>query len=147
MAIEWQSNDKRMKDAKPSLKIPAVAELQTALLKPPADVHGPVFSAPWEAHAFAMTLSLHERGVFTWKEWAATLSQAIRDAQAGGDADSGATYYHHWLTALERITTEKKLVSSTLMAQRKDQWEDAAWRTPHGKPIELIAAAKAKVTK
>ena len=136
-----------MKNAQRSPEIAAVAELQTALLKPPADANGPVFSAPWEAHAFAMTLSLHERGVFTWKEWAATLSQAIRDAQAGGDADSGATYYHHWLTALERITTAKKLVSGTLMAQRKNQWEEAARRTPHGKPIELNAVTKAMVTK
>ena len=31
----------------------------------PRDDDGPVFRAPWEAHAFAMALSLHERGVFT----------------------------------------------------------------------------------
>jgi hypothetical protein len=31
---------------------------------------GPVFSAPWEAQAFAMVLALHERGLFTWPEWA-----------------------------------------------------------------------------
>ena len=35
------------------------------------DADGPVFREPWEAQAFAMTLVLHERGVFTWKEWAA----------------------------------------------------------------------------
>jgi Nitrile hydratase beta subunit, N-terminal len=31
---------------------------------------GPVFEAPWQANAFAMTLALHQRGVFTWTEWA-----------------------------------------------------------------------------
>lgn len=136
-----------MTNAKSQLGLPAVPELQTALLKPPADANGPVFNAPWEAQAFAMTLSLHERGVFTWKEWAATLAQAIRDAQAGGDPDSGTTYYHHWLTALERITIARKLVSDTMITQRKDLWEEAARRTPHGKPIELITVTNATVTK
>ena len=36
----------------------------------PRDADGPVFREPWEAQAFAMTLALHERGLFTWKEWA-----------------------------------------------------------------------------
>jgi hypothetical protein len=36
----------------------------------PQDESGPVFSAPWEAQAFAMTLALYERGIFTWPEWA-----------------------------------------------------------------------------
>ncbi len=31
----------------------------------PRDADGPVFREPWEAQAFAMTLALHERGVFT----------------------------------------------------------------------------------
>ena len=39
----------------------------------PLDADGPVFREPWEAQAFAMTLSLHQRGLFTWPEWAATL--------------------------------------------------------------------------
>ncbi|MGE5158453.1 MAG: nitrile hydratase accessory protein, partial [Gemmatimonas sp.] len=39
----------------------------------PRDEGGPVFREPWEAHAFAMALTLHERGVFTWTEWATAL--------------------------------------------------------------------------
>ncbi len=73
----------------------------------PFDDDGPVFSAPWQAQAFAMTLALHERGVFTWTEWARSLSEAIRDAQASGDPDRGDTHYAHWLDALERIYTAK----------------------------------------
>ena len=34
----------------------------------PRDADGPVFREPWEAQAFAMTLALYERGVFTWPE-------------------------------------------------------------------------------
>ena len=31
----------------------------------PRDDEGPVFNAPWEAQAFAITLSLHAAGIFT----------------------------------------------------------------------------------
>ena len=41
----------------------------------PRDAEGPVFREPWEAQAFAMALALHERGLFTWPEWAATLAE------------------------------------------------------------------------
>ena len=51
----------------------------------PKDDDGPVFREPWEAQAFAMTLCLHERGLFTWSEWAQALSQQIALAQAHGD--------------------------------------------------------------
>ena len=34
----------------------------------PRDADGPVFRAPWEAQAFALTVRLHEAGVFTWSE-------------------------------------------------------------------------------
>ena len=44
----------------------------------PRDEHGPVFGAPWEAEAFALAVSLNERGLFTWKEWAATLGDEIK---------------------------------------------------------------------
>ena len=73
----------------------------------PRDAGGPVFDEPWQAQAFAITIKLHESGVFTWKEWAATLSEEIRRAQATGDPDTGSTYYRHWLAALERLVVEK----------------------------------------
>ena len=73
----------------------------------PRNADGPVFREPWEAQAFAMALALHERGLFTWTEWAATLGDEIKRAQAAGDPDTGETYYRHWLAALERIVAEK----------------------------------------
>jgi nitrile hydratase accessory protein len=48
----------------------------------PRDADGPVFREPWEAQAFAMALALHARGVFTRREWAATLGAEIKPAQA-----------------------------------------------------------------
>ena len=103
----------------------------------PCDTRGPVFSAPWEAQAFAMTLALHERGEFSWKEWAQTLADVIAEVRHRGEADTGEHYYRHWQTALERITARKGLVSDALLLQRRQQWDEAARRTPHGQPIEL----------
>ena len=73
----------------------------------PHDVDGPVFREPWEAQAFAMTLALHERGVFSWSEWAAALAAEIKRAQAAGDPDTGETYYLHWLNTLEKIKASR----------------------------------------
>ena len=105
----------------------------------PRDDNGPVFRAPWEAHAFAMALALHERGLFGWSEWAVMLGEEIKKAQAAGDPDTGETYYHHWLATLERMVAEKGVTSSESLAQHYRAWERAMRRTPHGKPIELQA--------
>ncbi len=103
----------------------------------PRDAEGPVFREPWEAQAFAMTLALHERGLFSWPEWAATLGEEIKRAQAAGDPDTGETYYRHWLNALERIVAAKVLADVTMLARYRHAWHHAADRTPHGTPIEL----------
>jgi nitrile hydratase accessory protein len=103
----------------------------------PRDAEGPVFREPWEAQAFAMTLALYDRGFFTWPEWAATLADEIKRAQAAGDPDTGETYYRHWLNALERIVAEKGVTDLHTLARYRDAWDHAADRTPHGTPIEL----------
>jgi len=105
----------------------------------PRDADGPVFREPWEAQAFAMALALHERGVFTWAEWAATLGDEIKRAQAAGDPDTGETYYRHWLATLERLVAAKGVATAELLHRYRDAWDRASDRTPHGKPIELTA--------
>jgi nitrile hydratase accessory protein len=97
----------------------------------------PVFREPWEAQAFAMTLTLYERGLFTWSEWAQALSGEIRRAQAAGDCDDGSTYYRHWLAAIERIVDEKGIATEASLADRRSAWDRAAQATPHGEPILL----------
>jgi nitrile hydratase accessory protein len=106
----------------------------------PRDAEGPVFREPWEAQAFALAVALHERGVFSWGEWAAALGAEIKRAQAAGDPDSGETYYLHWLAALERLVAEKGVTSADVLHRTRDAWEHACERTPHGKPIELTEA-------
>jgi nitrile hydratase accessory protein len=103
----------------------------------PRDDGGPVFKAPWEAQAFAMTLSLHQRGVFTWREWADTLAAELAAAAARGEPDDGSHYYEHWLAALEKLVARKQLIPGDELERRVDEWDAAARATPHGKPIEL----------
>src|SRR5512147_2439627 len=98
------------------------AAMRAAIAVPgiPGDADGPVFREPWEAQAFAMALALHGRGVFTWPEWAATLSDEIKRAQAAGDPDTGTTYYRHWLKALERLVSEKGIADAATLARYHD---------------------------
>ncbi|QOZ53299.1 nitrile hydratase accessory protein [Bradyrhizobium sp. CCBAU 53338] len=115
----------------------AAAAATAAIPSIPRDDDGPVFRAPWEAHAFAMALSLHDRGVFTWPEWAAALADEIKRAQAAGDPDTGETYYLHWLATLEGLVARKGVASMDTLHRYRNAWDHAADRTPHGKPIEL----------
>jgi nitrile hydratase accessory protein len=112
-------------------------EIRAALPDLPCDDAGPVFKAPWEAQAFAMALALHERGAFDWKEWARELAGVIAELKERGDPDTGEDYYGHWLTALERITARKGLVTGEVLRARRAQWAQAARETPHGQPIAL----------
>lgn len=102
----------------------------------------PVFREPWEAQAFAMTLALHERGLFTWPEWADALAAQISAAHAAvadDSADAGDTYYRHWLAALEALVAIKGASSASELEHWRDAWGHAADRTPHGQPIALAA--------
>ena len=104
---------------------------------PSDDGAEPVFREPWEAHAFALAVSLHQRGLFTWPEWAEALARQIAAAQAAGDADLGDTYYHHWLATLETLVAAKGASSTAELERYRQAWDRAADRTPHGRAIEL----------
>lgn len=94
----------------------------------------PVFSEPWEAQAFAMTVNLHQKGAFEWEEWATALSLEIR-------CGIERSYYQHWLCALEKLVAAKQLASKADLKQRKQEWHAAAAVTPHGEPILLGVSA------
>jgi nitrile hydratase accessory protein len=99
--------------------------------------NSPVFCEPWEAQAFALAVTLRERGVFSATEWAAALGDEIKRAQAAGDPDTGETYYRHWLAALERLVAAKGVADPAMLERTRQAWRHASERTPHGMPIEL----------
>jgi nitrile hydratase accessory protein len=69
-----------------------------------------VFSAPWEARAFALALKLSESGHFTWEEFRehliAEVGASDRIRARDGTSDQGE-YYEHFLRALEKLLDEK----------------------------------------
>lgn len=93
-----------------------------------------VFDEPWQAQAFALVVALHERGVFTWSEWADALAREVGRADA--DAD-GRDYYRHWLAALEGLLAQKEIAEPRAVLATADAWQRAARATPHGQPIKL----------
>ena len=95
-----------------------------------------VFAKPWEARAFAIVVSLHERGLFTWAEWADALATRIKAAQAAGDSDIGDTYYHQWVEALERLLVTRAEIAKAAIDECQHDWQLAYENTPHGQPVE-----------
>jgi len=100
----------------------------------PNDQDGRVFSDPWQAQAFAITLLLNEKGLFSWKEWGELLAAEI---QSNSHIDDGIRYYELWLSALEKLIALKGLASDAELDERALAWQRAAMVTPHGEPVEL----------
>lgn len=94
----------------------------------------PVFPEPWAAEAFAMTVHLHERGLFTWGEWAETLSQELHQP---GRAEDGSDYFDCWVAALSALLVKLGVSDADTILDLQKSWQRAAEATPHGKPIEL----------
>ena len=88
----------------------------------------PVFAEPWQAQAFAMTVALHERGAFEWREWAEALSTEL---------ESEPDYWTAWLRALEAVMAARDLAAPEQVDERPEAWREAADATPHGEPIVL----------
>ncbi len=109
-------------------------QLAKALPKIPVDKDGPVFAEPWQAQAFAMTVKLHEKGAFSWPEWAEALSGELK---AAGENDDPDNYYLRWLAALEKLLNSKNIVGTKERESCKTAWDKAARATPHGEPIVL----------
>lgn len=93
-----------------------------------------VFPEPWAAEAFAMTVHLHERGLFSWAEWAEALSGELHKP---GRAEDGSDYFDCWVAALSSILVDRGVADAATIAALQRSWQRAAEATPHGKPITL----------
>jgi nitrile hydratase accessory protein len=73
-----------------------------------------VFSAPWEARAFAIALGLSQAGLFSWDEFRVRLIAEVgasdRIRERDGTNRQGE-YYEHFLRALEAVVTEKGIAT------------------------------------
>ncbi|OLP44580.1 nitrile hydratase accessory protein [Rhizobium oryziradicis] len=94
----------------------------------------PVFAEPWQADAFALTVHLHARGVFTWPEWAEALSAEVHKPDR---AEDGSDYFEAWVAALSAVLCSKGVVDAPTLDALHQGWQRAAMATPHGQPILL----------
>lgn len=94
----------------------------------------PVFAEPWQAQAFALTVHLHERGLFSWSEWAECLSQRVHEEDRAPD---GSDYFDAWVAALCDLLEKKGVADAATVLDMQRSWQRAAEATPHGQPIEL----------
>jgi len=92
------------------------------------------FTEPWQAQAFAMTVHLHQQGVFTWSQWAEALSAELHRPDT---ADDGSDYYHRWVDALSTLLVDHRISTPTQIDDLAEAWSRAAHATPHGQPIQL----------
>ena len=97
----------------------SLAELRALVDLP--DINGEIaFHEPWEAQVFALTLGLHDKGLFTWSEWAGYLNAELEDDATASPDAAHDHYFDHWAAALERIVEAKRLVSRTQMESREE---------------------------
>ena len=96
----------------------------------------PVFAEAWQAQAFALAITLNERGLFSWNEWTQRLGEELKNQNtAAGEAG----YFECWLAALEKIVVAKGAAKAGELEGLTQAWLAAAEATPHGQPIELGA--------
>ncbi|EJZ18151.1 hypothetical protein RCCGEPOP_27079 [Rhizobium sp. Pop5] len=102
--------------------------------RPKSPEGDPVFPEPWAAEAFAMTVHLHEKGLFSWGEWAETLSRQLHQP---GRAEDGSDYFDCWVAALSELLVSRGVADAGAILDLQKSWQRAAEATPHGRPIEL----------
>lgn len=112
----------------------SVKERAAAQAGLPPGLDEPAFAEPWQAQAFALTIALHDKGLFSWSEWANALSLEVKRPEAAPD---GGDYYEHWLAALEKLLAVKGVAMPEAVEALAAAWQRAARATPHGQPILL----------
>lgn len=110
---------------------------------PPGPEDEPTFFAPWQARAFSLTVHLHARGLFEWREWSAALGRRLAATEPrpgplppGTEAEAEA-YFAAWVAALGDLLAERDVTGEAEVAALAQEWQAAARATPHGQPITL----------
>ncbi|WP_299962863.1 nitrile hydratase accessory protein [uncultured Roseobacter sp.] len=97
----------------------------------------PVFTAPWHAQVFAMTVHLNETGQLDWPDWAARFGATLRRHGMDRDLDGGDDYFAAWVETLEALLAERAVVTPRDVKRLQAAWARAYLETPHGAPVRL----------
>ena len=99
---------------------------------PEAEAEEPVFHAPWERSAFAMTLATGFLG-----QWNIDESRYARERQHPVNYLRN-TYYENWLAGLETLLVEKGMITVDELANGKADGSDARFSAPDGESAMKI---------
>ena len=103
----------------------------------------PMFDQPWHAQAFAMTMHLAKRGVFTWDEWVGAFIPEVHAHPQTAAEDVNAAYFRQWLAALEKLLEARGLCAPAAVNDYAETWRRAYLNTAHGDPVEFAAGQRA----
>lgn len=99
-------------------KLDALAELDTG--------EHPIFTAPWQARAFAIAVALSEDEAYEWKTFQERLVAMI-DRESGptvpSDREEGEdVYYNQWLMALEELLVSDGYIEPGELVSRTNEF-------------------------
>ena len=67
------------------------------------------FDEPWHANLLALTVSLSERGVFSWSEWVDVFSSNLTKKEM--KSNYNRDYFSVWFFSLEEVLLKKDYIS------------------------------------
>ena len=134
----------------------------------PPELHAAsvAFEQPWQAQIFALVVQLHQRGVFSWPEWSATLGDVLAQEPStdpaaplgacavgapgtkppGPEGQAAKTpsdpAWDHWPVALERLLVRRGIAAPGALVALRQAWQMADESTPHGQPVRLGSAVR-----
>ncbi|MBB94274.1 MAG: nitrile hydratase accessory protein [Rhodobacteraceae bacterium] len=97
----------------------------------------PVFSEPWHGQVFALTVHLHDKGLFSWPRWTDRFGAVLARHGLSKELDGGEDYFAAWLETLEAMLAEEGAASGAEVDRMRAAWEKAYLSTPHGHPVHL----------
>lgn len=101
------------------------------------EVPEPVFTEPWHAQVFALTVHLNETGHFDWSDWVKRFSATLTAHGLTKELDGGEDYFNAWLETLETLLADAGQAAPDQIEQVRAAWETAYLCTPHGEPVRL----------
>ena len=97
----------------------------------------PVFEQPWHAQLFALSVALHEQGLFSWPDWTKRFGVWLKRNGADRELNGGDDYFTAWLETLEELLVEREPEDRQQLFALRTAWKHAYLSTPHGSPVTI----------
>jgi nitrile hydratase accessory protein len=82
-----------------------------------SDQAAPQFDHEWQRRAFGLAVALSEFKHYEWSDFQRSLIDTIGAWEAMPESERGDwRYYDHWVTALEKVVAERRLLTAPAKA-------------------------------